>query len=515
MSAPTTTALTIPGLVDDAARLWPDDVAVIDNEIWLTFAQLRARMIDTAAAFIAAGLQPGERAGLWAQNSAGWIVACLGLQAAQGELVPLNTRFKGGEAEYCLKKAKAVMTVAAEEFLDFRYAVEVRKLDLPLMRKVIALDTAEWDSFLAAATDADREEAERRLAALGADDICDIMFTSGTTGDPKGVLSLHGQVVRTARLWAKATSLTHGDRFKLLWPFFHSAGYKAGWVACMAVGAAALPEATLDAPVLLEKVRREKATFLPGPPTLFQTLLAMPDRPDDALESVRVSVTGASSVAPSMIEAMRSELKIPNVLGGYGLTECCGTATMSSTNDTTEILTTSVGKAIEGVEVEIMDDAGNILPRGETGEVMIRGMSVMLGYLDDPEATREAITPEGWLHSGDIGFMDEQGYLTITDRKKDMFITGGFNVYPAEVERMLLAHPALFQVAVVGLPDERMGEVCCAYVVPKEGHSITEPELIEWSRERMANYKVPRKVIVTDELPTTPTGKVQKFKLTA
>lgn len=515
MNAPTTTALTIPGLVDDAARLWPDDVAVIDNEIWLTFAQLRARMIDTAAAFIAAGLQPGERAGLWAQNSAGWIVACLGLQAAQGELVPLNTRFKGGEAEYCLKKAKAVMTVAAEEFLDFRYAVEVRKLDLPLMRKVIALDTAEWDSFLAAATDADREEAERRLGALGADDICDIMFTSGTTGDPKGVLSLHGQVVRTARLWAKATSLTHGDRFKLLWPFFHSAGYKAGWVACMAVGAAALPEATLDAPVLLEKVRREKATFLPGPPTLFQTLLAMPDRPDDALESVRVSVTGASSVAPSMIEAMRSELKIPNVLGGYGLTECCGTATMSSTTDTTEILTTTVGKAIEGVEVEIMDDAGNILPRGETGEVMIRGMSVMLGYLDDPEATREAITPEGWLHSGDIGFMDEQGYLTITDRKKDMFITGGFNVYPAEVERMLLAHPALFQVAVVGLPDERMGEVCCAYVVPKEGHSITEPELIEWSRERMANYKVPRKVIVTDELPTTPTGKVQKFKLTA
>ena len=216
-----------------------------------------------------------------------------------------------------------------------------------------------------------------------------------------------------------------------------------------------------------------------------------------------------------MIEAMRSELKIPNVLGGYGLTECCGTATMSSTTDSTEILTTTVGKAIEGVEVEIMDDAGNILPRGETGEVMIRGMSVMLGYLDDPVATAEAITPEGWLHSGDIGFMDGQGYLTITDRKKDMFITGGFNVYPAEVERMLLAHPALFQVAVVGLPDERMGEVCCAYVVPKQGQSIAEAELIAWSREHMANYKVPRKVIVTNELPTTPTGKVQKFKLTA
>lgn len=515
MSAPTTTALTIPGLVNDAARLWPDEVAVIDNDIWLTFSQLRARMIDAAAAFIAAGLQPGERVGLWAENSAGWIIACLGLQAAQGQLVPLNTRFKGGEAEYCLKRAKAVMTVAAEHFLDVRYAEVVRSLDLPQMRRVIALDSAEWDGFLSAASDSDRQEAERRLAALGADDICDIMFTSGTTGDPKGVVSLHGQVVRTARLWAKSTTLGHGDRFKLLWPFFHSAGYKAGWVACLAMGAAALPEATLDAPVLLEKVRREKATFLPGPPTLFQTLLAMPDRPADALASVRVSVSGASTVAPSMILAIRNELKIPNVLGGYGLTECCGTATMSSPTDSPEILTTTVGKAIEGVEVEIMDDEGNVLPRGQAGEVMIRGLSVMLGYLDDPEATREAITPDGWLHSGDIGFMDEEGYLTITDRKKNMFITGGFNVYPAEVENMLMAHPSVFQVAVTGIPDERMGEVCCAWVVPKEGHVIDEQQLIDWSRERMANYKVPRKVIVTSELPTTPTGKVQKFKLSA
>lgn len=515
MSAPTTTALTIPGLVADAAQIWPDDVAVIDNDIWLTFSQLRGKMIDAAAAFIAAGLLPGERVGLWAENSAGWIIACIGLQAAGGVLVPLNTRFKGGEAQYCLNRAKAVMAIGAEEFLEFRYADVLRSLELPDMRGVIALDSPEWDAFLAKATEADREEAERRLAALSGEDICDIMFTSGTTGDPKGVVSLHGQVVRTARLWAKATSLTHGDRFKLLWPFFHSAGYKAGWVACMAAGAAALPEALLDAPVLLEKVRREKATFLPGPPTLFQTLLSMPNRPEGALDSVRVSVTGASSVAPSMIEAMRNELKIPNVLGGYGLTECCGTATMSSTTDSTEILTTTVGKAIEGVEVEIMDDAGNILPRGETGEVMIRGMSVMLGYLDDEKATSEAITPDGWLHSGDIGFMDEQGYLTITDRKKDMFITGGFNVYPAEVENMLMAHPAVFQVAVIGIPDERMGEVCAAYVVAKEGHTISEQELIGWSREHMANYKVPRKVVVMDALPTNATGKVQKFKLPA
>ncbi|MBV1916996.1 MAG: AMP-binding protein, partial [Sphingomonadaceae bacterium] len=337
--------------------------------------------------------------------------------------------------------------------------------------------------------------------------------TSGTTGDPKGVVSSHEQVISTARRWCKATGLTYGDRFKILWPYFHSAGYKAGWVSCISVGAAALPEAVLDAPKLLEKVQREKVTFLPGPPTLFQTLRAMPARPEGALDSVRVSVTGASTVAPSIIEAIHSELGIPIVLNGYGLTECCGTATMSTAGDPPEILTTTVGKAVEGVEVEIMDDAGNILPCGETGEVMIRGKNVMLGYLDDEEATKEAITADGWLHSGDIGCLDPEGRLKITDRKKEMFITGGFNCYPAEIEKVLVAHPALIQVAVIGIPDERMGEVCSAYVVPKEGQTIEEQELIDWSRERMANYKVPRKVMVCDSLPTNATGKVQKFKL--
>ena len=509
----TTTALTIPGLVVNAARLWPDDLALLDEDFSVSFAGLEELMMEAAAAFVAVGLQPGERVGLWAPNSDNWVIAALGIQAAQGVLVPLNTRFKGGEAEFALSHANAAMAVAAENFLDTRYADVIAGLDLPGLRRTIALGGKEWDAFLASASADDRREAEKRLAALAPSDVCDIMFTSGTTGDPKGVVSSHEQVAGTARLWSKATGLTYGDRFKILWPFFHSAGYKAGWVSCLAVGAAALPEAVLDAPRLLEKVQREDVTFLPGPPTLFQTLLSMPDRPEGALDSVRVSVTGASSVAPSLIEAMGDELGIPTVLNGYGLTECCGTATMSITGDLPEILTTTVGKVIDCVEVEIMDDDGNILPRGEPGEVMIRGMNVMLGYLDDEEATREAITPEGWLHSGDIGTLDEEGYLRITDRKKEMFITGGFNVYPAEVEKQLMAHPAVFQVAVIGIPDERMGEVCCAHIVPKQGRSITEAELIEWSRERLANYKVPRKVVVAKSLPTNATGKVQKFKL--
>jgi len=216
MTAPTTTALTIPGLVTDAARLWPDDLATIDGDLRMTFAELEEAMLNTAAAFVAAGLQPAERVGLWGPNSAAWMIACLGIQAAQGVMVPLNTRFKGAEVQYALGKAKAAMAVAAPEFLDVRHAEIVRGLDLPELRRAIDLTGPDWEAFLATATPEHRKEAEARLAALKPEDVCDIMFTSGTTGEPKGVVSAHGQTVKTARLWARATSFGYRDRFLLL-----------------------------------------------------------------------------------------------------------------------------------------------------------------------------------------------------------------------------------------------------------------------------------------------------------
>ncbi|MDB5583571.1 MAG: fatty acid--CoA ligase [Bradyrhizobium sp.] len=485
---------------------------MIDGEHRLSFRELAERMMDAAAAFVAAGLREGERVALWAPNGLDWIVACLGLQAAGGVLVPLNTRFKAGEAEFILGRSGAAMVVAAEEFLGARYADIVAGLDLPVLRRVVRLG-ADWDGFIAGADDAARAEARGRIESLMPDDLSDIMFTSGTTGDPKGVMATHAQSLRTGQLWARATTLDHGDRFAILWPFFHCSGYKGGWLPCIAVGATTLPVATLDVPQLLAMVEHERVTFLPGPPTLFQTLLALPDRKPGLLSSVRVSVTGASSVAPSMIEAMRSDLGVPVVLTGYGLTETCGTATMSGTDDPPEIITLSCGRAIEGVELRIVDDEGRSLPNGDAGEVMIRGMNVMRGYLDDPEATAEAIDADGWLHSGDVGVLDDQGYLRITDRKKDVFIVGGFNCYPAEIEKMLLAHPAILQVAVAGIADERLGEVGKAYVVRKDGAQLSVEELIAWSRERMANFKVPRQVAFVTMLPTNATGKVQKFKL--
>jgi HIP---CoA ligase len=339
------------------------------------------------------------------------------------------------------------------------------------------------------------------------------MFTSGTTGAPKGAMATHGQTVRTAHLWADATGIGEGDRFLILWPFFHCAGYKAGWVVNLAVGATILPEPVLEPENLLGRVAVERVTYLPGPPTLFQTLLSMKARDPRALASVRVSITGASSVAPPLIEAMRAELGIPTVLTGYGLTESCGTATMSRADDPPEIVATSCGRAIPGIEIICTDEAGCALPPGSAGEVLIRGQNVMQGYLDDPVATAAAIDAAGWLHTGDIGILDEAGYLRITDRKNDMYITGGFNCYPAEIEKILLGHPAIHHVAVTSMPDARLGEVGCAHVVLKPGRKLTEAALIAWSREHMANYKVPRAVRVLAELPLNTTGKVQKFKL--
>ena len=505
--------LTIPGLAVAAARRGPTDDAILDGDLRLNFAEVEEGMLACAAAFVEAGLAKGERVAIWAPNSAAWIIACLGLQAAGGVLVPLNTRFKAEEASYILRRSAAVMAVAAETFLEARYADLIEGLDLPAMRRVIRSDGRGWAEFLAAATPASRAEAERRLAALDPEDLSDIMFTSGTTGDPKGALSAHGQSAQTALLWAAATTLTKGDRFLIVWPFFHCSGYKAGWVANLAVGAASLPVPVFDASSLLEIVDRERVSFLPGPPALFQSLLALPDRPEKILSTVRVSITGASAVPPSMITAMREELGIQTVLTGYGLTETCGTATMTGPSDPPEVVTTSCGRAIPGVEVACVGEDNKPVPTGQAGEVVVRGMNVMRGYLDDPEATAEAIDVDGWLHTGDIGVLDADGYLRITDRKKDVIIVGGFNCYPAEIEKMLSAHPAIHQVAVTAAPDARMGEVPQAFVVLKPQARLTEVELIAWARERMANFKVPRHVAFLEALPTNATGKIQKFKL--
>lgn len=287
---------------------------------------------------------------------------------------------------------------------------------------------------------------------------------------------------------------------------------KVGWVACLLAGAVMVPMPQFDVAEAIHLIEQERIAFLPGPPTIFQMLLAEFEKQPFDCSALRGGTTGAATVPPVLIERIRNELGMRDIITAYGMTECVN-ITSCRPGDAVELIAQTCGAAIPGNEVIIADEAGQEVPRGQTGEILVRGTGVMLGYLDDPTATAEAIDQAGWLHTGDIGTMDAKGYVRITDRKKDMFISGGFNVYPAEVEKILAAHPGVGMVAVVGAPDERMGEVGVAFIVPRPDCGVIPEEIIAWSRDNMANYKVPRRVIVVDDLPRNASGKVLKIDL--
>jgi acyl-CoA synthetase (AMP-forming)/AMP-acid ligase II len=329
-------------------------------------------------------------------------------------------------------------------------------------------------------------------------------------------MTTHAQNLRAFADWADVVGLRAGDRYLVVNPFFHAFGYKAGWLASLLTGATVYPHAVFDAEAVLGRVPRDRISMLPGPPALFQTILARNDLDAFDLSSLRLAVTGAAAIPVSLVEAMRDRLGFETVITGYGLTEACGIATMCRHDDDPETIATTSGRAIPGVEVLAVDDTGTEVPRGEPGEIVVRGYNVMLGYFDQPDETAETIDAAGWLHTGDIGVMDERGYIAITDRKKDMFIVGGFNAYPAEIESLMSRHPTIAQSAVIGVPDARLGEVGHAYVILRaDAPAVTEPELLAWCKEQMANYKVPRRIMIVDALPLNATGKVLKYELRA
>jgi HIP---CoA ligase len=366
-----------------------------------------------------------------------------------------------------------------------------------------------WDDFLARGLAGHGTQ----LPAVGPGDLADIIFTSGTTGAPKGAMLDHGPSVRTYEAWCDAVGLVRGDRYLCVYPFFHTAGLKSAVLACVLRGATILPHAVFDAGVVMQRVADEHITVLPGPPTVFQSMLEHPERERFDLSTLRLSVTGAASVPVEVVRRMRDDLHIASVVTGYGLTETTGTVSMCHHDDPPEVVATTVGRPLPGVSVRVADDEGAMVPPGETGEILVKGFNVMRGYFDDPEATAGAFDDAGYLRTGDIGFVADDGNLRITDRKKDMFIVGGFNAFPAEIEGIMLTHAGVAQVAVVGVPDDRMGEVARAYVVRRNGHGVDQGALIAWCRDHMANYKVPKEVHFVDELPLTASGKVQRFRL--
>jgi acyl-CoA synthetase (AMP-forming)/AMP-acid ligase II len=431
-------------------------------------------------------------------------------------VVPVNTRFKAQELSHVLERSGARVVFTVDEFLGTNYAATLSgvRVRLPSLALVVSFDGAasadhSLDSFLRLGASVDDAALDARIRAVRGDDVCDVIFTSGTTGAPKGVLMTHAQTLRQFSDWCEMAGLVAGDRYLVVNPFFHMFGYKAGCLASLMQGATIIPKAVFDVDDVLRTVAAESVTVLPGPPTLYQSILDHPDRAHFDLSSLRVAVTGAADIPVELIRRMRAELPFRTIITGYGLSEA-GTVTGTARDDDFTTVATTVGRARPGLEVRIADDDGIAKPMGEPGEVLVRGYGVMLGYLDDPAETARAIDADGWLHTGDLGVIDERGCLRIVGRKKDMFIVGGFNAYPAEIENLLLGHPSVGRVAVVGMPDDRLGEVGMAFVVAAPGTAPKPHELIEWARGAMANYKAPRAVEIVAELPVNAAGKVQK-----
>ena len=509
MTAGTGHLLTTPAALDRAARDYAGHPALITPERSFTFAELRDEVRRTAAAIAGLGVVPGDRVAIWSPNTWHWVVACLAIHHAGAVVVPLNTRYTAAEAADILARTKAPLLIGMGSFLGHDRVADLDRDGLPdlahIVRVPVDADDGTWDELLAGPAVAD-SEIDARAAAVRPDDVADILFTSGTTGRSKGVLCAHRQSLSAPAAWAQCGQLTSADRYLCINPFFHNFGYKAGILACLQTGATLIPELTFDPEQAMRAIERHRITVLPGPPTIYQTLLDHPSRKDFDLSSLRFAVTGAATVPVVLIERMQSELDFDIVLTAYGLTEASGFGTMCRTDDDPVTVATTCGRPIADFELRIdtpRDDSG-------AGEVLLRGPNVMLGYLDDPDATAAAIDSEGWLHTGDIGTVDNAGNLRITDRLKDMYICGGFNVYPAEIEQALARLDGVADVAVIGVADERLGEVGRAFIVRRPGATIDEDAVIAYSREHLANFKAPRSVVFIDALPRNAGGKVVK-----
>ena len=499
---------TTPGVLDRMAVEFADHDALITDDRSFTFADLRDEVRRAAAAIIGLGVQPGDKVAIWSPNTWHWVIACLAIQYAGAVMVPLNTRYTASEAADILARTEAPVLFGMGRFLGADRVSELDRAALPALRHIvrIPIDEADgtWDEFLAG-PHAEVSEVDARAAAVRPDDPSDVLFTSGTTGRSKGVLCAHRQSLAAPAAWAECGQLTSADRYLCINPFFHNFGYKAGILACLQTGATLIPQLTFDPEQAMRVIAEKRITVVPGPPTIFQTLLDHPARKQYDLSSLRFAVTGAATVPVVLIERMQAELDFDIVLTAYGLTEANGFGTMCRADDDAVTVATTCGRPIADFELRIdsPDDTG-------AGEVLLRGPNVMLGYLDDPAATAAAIDGDGWLHTGDVGTVDEAGNLRITDRLKDMYICGGFNVYPAEIEQVLARLEGVADAAVIGVPDERLGEVGRAFIVRRPDSDLDEQAVIDYTKKHLANFKTPRSVVFVEALPRNPGGKVVK-----
>lgn len=491
----------------------------------IRFHELADIAREVGAGLISQGVERGDRVAIWGVNSTEWVFAALGLQAAGAALVPIGTRLRGREAGSILDDAGARIVFADRRFGSFDYIAALLDRDLPAVEQIVVLDDdlagIENDRVISLSQLRERGRKagqgalDERIAGGSGDDLADIIFTSGTTGKPKGVPMTQAQSLEACRIQQlEVNYFSPGEVFAVCYPFAHNAGYRAGWQVSMLEGVCIIPVKQFEPTELMQLVQDEKVSFLPVVPTVAQAMIEHPDRDRFDLSSLRMIATGAATIPVSQVEDLRNMVGGKTaVVTGYGLTETAGSVSCTRLDDPPEVVVKTVGRPLSNLDVRILDAEHRELPTGETGEIAVKGPQVMKGYYNNPEATAAAFTADGYLLTGDAGWLDEAGNIHIADRIKDMYIVGGFNCYPAEIENALLTMDGVAQVAVIGMDDDRLGQVGCAFIVRSAGSTISEQDVIAWSRNEMANYKVPRSVRFLDALPLNNTGKIAKVEL--
>jgi fatty-acyl-CoA synthase len=518
--------LTVGDLLDRAVERWPDQEAIVFSAYedigigarW-SYAELYARARRAGRAMIASGIEPGERVGIWATNIPEWLELQFGAAYAGAIVVPMNPLYRGSEVEFVLAKAKASACFVLPENRGtslWEIATEATA-GLDHVRALVPIGAVDgapsWDEWLAGGDAVDEDRLEQRRRGVGPGDTSQIQFTSGTTGFPKGAELSHGGIVNNARLFAHRGALPQHGRHCNPMPYFHCGGCVMSTLGSVATGSAQMPAVTFDPARISRTIEQERCTSASMVPTMMIGLEEQVAKDGRDLSSLEVVVTGGSPVPPEVLRRWRERYGV-GINNTYGLTECSPVICATLPDDSEELQTTTVGPPLPHVEVDVVEPgSAEPVPVGEEGELRSRSAMVMKGYWDNPEATDETIGLDDFLRSGDLVRMDENGYVSITGRAKEVIIRGGENIYPAEVENAIRELPAVADAAVVGVPDERYGEVCAAYVRLAEGASLGAEEMREQLQGRVARYKIPAHLRTVEELPLTPSGKVQKFKL--
>lgn len=529
--------ITVGQLLEDVAKRLPNHDAVVypDRGLRYSYQEFDELCKQAAKGFMKLGIERGEHMAIWATNRPEWVTSQFATGKMGAVLVTVNTNYRTAELEYLLKQSDSTTLILMESYrgtsyVDMLYEIipelktsepgQLQSEKLPFLKNVIFLGEERkpgmyiWDDILEMGKDVSDGELEARFNTLDPDDVINMQYTSGTTGFPKGVMLTHNNLVNNAVNIAECMNLTQDDRLCIPVPFFHCFGCVIGTLTCVSVGATMVPVQEFDPKAVLEAIEKEKCTAVHGVPTMFIAELNDKDFDKYDLSSLRTGVMAGSNCPVEVMKAVIDKMGASEITICYGQTESSPVITQSRVNDSIALRVETVGRALPNVEVKIVEPGTDIeVPRGVQGELCTRGYHVMKGYYKNPEATKAAISEDGWLHTGDLAIMDEDGYCRITGRLKDMIIRGGENIYPREVEEFLYQHPKVLDVQVVGVPDPKFGEEVSAWIILKEGETATAEEIREYCDGKIARYKIPRYIEFLDQYPMTASGKIQKFKL--